>query len=103
MYCPLHKNRGKRYVNITQLATHGMPSGAGRKGGRAPRKKKRSVPLPTDENHVPLRCNQALIISGTGNHGTQIVNAASTETAEQRAPLSGVDNFTPIASCTSTS
>lgn len=99
-YCT---NRGKRYVNITQLATHGMPSAAGRKGGRAPRKKTRSALLPTDENRVPLRCNQAFVISGTGNRGTQIVNTASTETAEQRAPLSGVDNTTPVASFTSSS
>ena len=80
-----------------------MPSAAGRKGGRAPRKKTRSALLPTDENRVPLRCNQAFVISGTGNRGTQIVNTASTETAEQRAPLSGVDNTTPVASFTSSS
>ena len=27
-------------------------------------KKQRSAPLPTDENRVSLRCNQALVISG---------------------------------------
>ena len=73
---------------MTQLATHRMPTGAGRKGGRAPRKNGRSAPLPTDENRVLLRCNQAIVISGSGNSGTQIVITTPTEL---RAPLCGVN------------
>ena len=41
---------------MIQLATHGMPAGAGRKGGRAPKKKSHSSVQPTDENRVPLTC-----------------------------------------------
>ena len=39
---------------MTPLALEGMPAGAGRKGGRAPRKRSRTKSIPTDENRVPL-------------------------------------------------
>ena len=31
--------RGKQLINLTELATHGMPAGAGCKGGKLPKKK----------------------------------------------------------------
>ena len=92
---------------MTKMATHGMPTGAGRKGGRAPRKKGCAL-LPTDENRVPLQCNQALVVSGSGNSGTQIVTTASRADADTRALLSdatplvpgffGINNTTPCGS-----
>ena len=82
-YC---KNQGNRQARMTQMATHGMPTGVGRKGGRAPRKKGRAL-LSTDENRVPPQCNQALVISGSGNSGTQIVTNASRAEADTRPPF----------------
>ena len=49
------KNFGNRLPNLTQLATHGMPAHAGRKGGKAPRKKAAPRLLPTTENRILLQ------------------------------------------------
>ena len=51
-YC---KNFGNRLPNLTQLASHGMPTHPRRKGGKAPKKKAAPRPLPTIENHVLLQ------------------------------------------------
>ena len=34
---------------------YGMPAGAGRKGGKAPRKKAAAHSVPTNENYIPLQ------------------------------------------------
>ena len=47
------RKRGKQLPNLTDLSTHGMPAGAGRKGGKVA-KKKVSRRLVTEENRVPL-------------------------------------------------
>ena len=39
---------------MTPLDLQGMPAGAGRKGGRVPRKRNQTTSIPTDENRVPL-------------------------------------------------
>ena len=49
------KNFGNRLPNLTQIASHGMPATAGRKGGKAPRKKTAPRPVLTSENRVPLQ------------------------------------------------
>ena len=40
--------------NLMQLASHGMPAGVGRKGGKAAKKKVPRKRAPTEENRVPL-------------------------------------------------
>lgn len=40
--------------NLMQLGTHGMPAGAGRKGGKLPKKKTTKRGAPSDENRVTL-------------------------------------------------
>ena len=68
-YCA---RRVKQPPNLTKLAKHGLPSGAGCKGGRPPKKKvSQSKHVLTDENRVPLQhdnCNTQF----TGN--VQTVN-----------------------------
>lgn len=39
----LDKVKGTCAANLTSIATHGMPSGTGRKGGVAKRKRKRII------------------------------------------------------------
>lgn len=52
--------RAKQPSNLGALAMHGMPAGAGRKGGKLPKRKTPSCSrIRTDENTVPLRCGQA--------------------------------------------
>ena len=36
--------------NLMKMSKHGMPAGAGRKGGKVPRKKGTSSHVPSDEN-----------------------------------------------------
>jgi len=40
--------------NLMRIATHDMPAGAGRKGGKVPKKKVKAKQLPSDDNRVPL-------------------------------------------------
>ena len=59
--------RVKQPPNLTKLAKHGMPSGAGRKGGRPAKKKvSQSKHVLTDENRVPLQYSNC-DIQFTGN------------------------------------
>ena len=44
----------KKVPNLTQLSTHGMPAGAGKKGGKTARKRTSKKSIPTDENRIPL-------------------------------------------------
>lgn len=48
------QNRGKKVPNLSELGSHGMPARAGRKGGKAAKKKATRKRNPTDENRVPL-------------------------------------------------
>ena len=43
--------------NLTQLAQHGMPAGAGRKGGKPAKKKQPRKKAPSEENRIPLSTN----------------------------------------------
>ena len=52
-----HKKFGNRLPNLTQLASHGMPANARRKGGKAPRKKTAPRSVITSENRIPLLNN----------------------------------------------
>ena len=56
-----------------------MPAGAGRNGGKTPRKKSASTHVPTDENRVPLSVTQS------------VANAEN---------CSGLINFAPVSSVT---
>lgn len=49
----------KQHISMFKLTTHGMPAGAGCKGGRAPKKKSHSSAQLTDENSVSLTYKQA--------------------------------------------
>ena len=60
-----------------KMSKHGMPAGAGRKGGKIPRKKSTSKHLPTDR--VPL---------------------SSTQSAANTGNCSGLINFAPVSSVT---
>ena len=51
--------RGKQLINLTELATHGMPAGAGRKGGKLPKKKPRRKRVCDEENRIPLETSTA--------------------------------------------
>ena len=49
------RNRSKKSPNLTELSTDGMPQGAGRKGGKAAKKKTPSkAKTLTEENRTPL-------------------------------------------------
>ena len=51
-----HARRVKQPPNLTELAKHGMPSGAGCKGGRPAKKRvSRSKHVLTDKSRVPLQ------------------------------------------------
>ena len=50
----LHFLRHKCAPNLMQMAIHGMPAGAGRKGGKAAKKKVPPKRAPTEENRVSL-------------------------------------------------
>ena len=61
-YC---KKNGKHQPHCTQLAVHDMPTAAGRKGRKLPRKKENHTRVLTDENRVLLRCSQRVNIGGS--------------------------------------
>ena len=67
----LHFLRHKCAPNLMQLASHGMPAGAGRKGGKAAKKKAPRKHATTEENRVPLTTHSPTLpcsSSGGGNN-----------------------------------
>ena len=73
------QSKCRNSLNLMKMSKHGMPAGAGRKGGKIPKKKSTSTHVPTDENRVPLSATQSA--ANTGNS-------------------SGVINFAPVSSVT---
>ena len=65
-----HKKFGNRLPNLTQLASHGMPANAGRKVGKAPRKKTTRSVI-TSENRIPLQSIHVVNKSTADNETTQ--------------------------------
>lgn len=69
-------HHGRQVPNLTKLSTHGMPSGAGKKGSKTPRKKAVSKPILSDENRVPLNtqlsCYGTNYVSNAGNVNTAV-------------------------------
>ena len=59
------QNRGKKMPNLSGLGSHGMPAGAGRKGGKVAKKKVTRKCHPMDENRVPLDTTPQSSASGT--------------------------------------
>lgn len=53
LHC-FNRTRGKQSPNLSSLSTHGMPAGAGRKGGKAAKKKVPPKHIVDEENRVPL-------------------------------------------------
>ena len=80
--------------NLMQMAVHGMPPGAGSKGGKAARKKGKPKQAPSDENRVPLNiasCSQTITNSHhtdatteTRYSSSQSISSSSTDPAETR-------------------
>ena len=50
-FCTRHSHGAP---NLMKMAVHGMPPGAGHKGGKASRKRAKQKQVPSDENRVPL-------------------------------------------------
>ena len=74
----------KSSLNLMELASSGMPAGAGRKGGRAPRKRGKPKLAPVDENRTPLNTNCSFNVHSSHGHvinvgssGDSVVNAVS--------------------------
>ena len=88
-YCT---NRGTKSLNLSDLGHFGMPQGAGRKGGKAPRKKKSGNRVhnrvPSNDNRVPLNVTTAPVTASVS--ASTPTGAVSTSTP--RAPVSLHDN-----------
>ncbi len=66
----LHSLKHKCAPNLTRLASHGMPAGVGRKGGKATKKKAPRKNALMEENRVPLAiCSQSALPS-SGHHNS---------------------------------
>ena len=50
------KKYGRRPPNLSDFAVHDVPAGAGRKGGKLPKKKTRPK-VAAEENRIPLQVN----------------------------------------------
>jgi len=85
----------KQAPNLTKLSTHGMPAGAGKKGGQTARKKNTiKKPILTDENRVPL--NTTLVnASDSRNHISvrECVSVPATCSVFNPTEASHVNNF----------
>ena len=79
----LHFLRHKCAPNLMQLASHGMPAGAGRKGGKAAKKKAPRKHATTEENRVPL-----------ATHSLTLPCSSSGGGYNSQAPSSG---YSPLA------
>ena len=94
------KSRGKQPLNMTPLALQGMPAGAGRKGGRAPRKRTRTTLIPTDENRVPLtpstKSTNGSVDSSPDKTGLQD-SSACVNTSESLSSNTGVLNSSSLS------
>ena len=65
--------KSKRKANFSQLAMHGMPSGRGKKGSQAPRKRKQSQPIVERVDRISsamnsTQSNASQIVGGSYNH-----------------------------------
>ena len=72
------KKHGKQQPHFTQLAVHDMPTAAGRKGGKLPRKKVNRTRVLTNENRVPLKCSQRVNIGESTSNVHPCNNQQST-------------------------
>ena len=70
-------SNGKQAPNLTKLSNHGMPAGAGKKGGQTARKKKTSKnPVLTDENRVPLNITPLSSLSTSDSRNSSSVSTS---------------------------
>lgn len=94
------KSRGKQPLNMTPLTLQGMPAGAGRKGGRAPRKRSRTTLIPTDENRVPLtpstKSTNGSVDSSPDKTGLQD-SSACVNTSESLSTNTSVSNSSSLS------
>ena len=97
-----HKH-GKKTPNLTELATHGMPAGAGRKGGKPVKKRKQQRRTQTDEVRVPLQSSPPTVynvnVSASEASSVSTLNAyVSTASDLQKSVASRPDLQYPSAS-----
>ena len=86
-YCT---NRGTKSLNLSDLGQVRMRQGAGRKGGKAPRKKKSGNRVPSNDNRVPLDVTTAPVTASVSTSTPIAAVSAST-------PIAAVSASTPIA------
>ena len=94
------KKYGRLQPNLSELAIHGMPAGAGRKGGKTPRKKRHSQ-ISTDENRIPLQVSQRVnneqqcpSVSGPAvDSSVDCVQTNTTTDYSWLPPPTGLSNF----------
>ena len=67
------KRYGSLQPNLSELAIHDMPAGAGHKGGKVPKRKCRSQLSSTNENRIPLQTTR---MDGTVSSGQQHLSAS---------------------------
>ena len=94
-----NKSRGKQPINMTPLALEGMPAGAGRKGGRAPRKRSRTKLIPTDENRVPLTptsSNKSVVPGKTTDNSSACTSGNTAGSNPSPFPISPVNTSIPL-------
>ena len=84
-YCT---NSGTKSLNLSDLGQFGMPQGAGRNGGKAPRKKKSGNRVPSNDNRVPLDVTTAPVTASVFASTPTAAVYASTPIA----PVSHYDN-----------
>ena len=88
----------KKRPNFTQLAVHIMPSGRGRKGARAPRKRKKTEPASTCIDR--LSCASATVTSSTPSYTVSVTQSANTGSSVNISNLPGLSyyNYPPLPS-----
>ena len=68
--------KSKKQPNFTKLSTHGMPSGRGKKGGRAPRQRTQKEPVTERVDGLALSGHTEGTVSVSAGSGSQAVGEA---------------------------
>ena len=87
----------KKQPNFTQLALHDMPSGRGRKGARAPRKRKKTEPASTRIDR--LSCASAMVTSTAPSYTVSVTQTHTSGSSVNVSTLPGPSYYNYASPC----
>jgi hypothetical protein len=86
--------RRKKQPNLTQVAIHGMPAGAGRKGGKLPRKKTKRK-LTYEDSRIPLKASKNNQSASSASDNSYIDDSATSSSLWSDKEAAGVSQTLP--------